>query len=68
MIRMPHRTGRAGSKRSWVHIACHQRAVIGPDGHAPVFPVLRGQLSKQDPLFAGKVRLDFLWSLVFETK
>jgi hypothetical protein len=49
-------------------IACHQRAVIGPEGPGPVLPVLRGQLSKQDPLFAGKVRLDFLWSLAFETK
>jgi hypothetical protein len=49
-------------------IACHQRALIGPDGPGPVFPVLRGQLSKQDPLFAGKVRLDFLWSLAFETR
>jgi hypothetical protein len=49
-------------------IACHQRALLGPDGPGPVFPVIRGQLSKQDPLFAGKVRLDFLWSLAFETK
>jgi hypothetical protein len=49
-------------------IACHQRAVIGPEGPGPVFPVLRGQLGKQDPLFAGKVRLDFLWSLAFETR
>jgi hypothetical protein len=49
-------------------IACHQRAVIGPEGPGPVFPVLRGQLSKQDPLYAGKVRLDFLWSLAFETR
>jgi hypothetical protein len=49
-------------------VACHQRAVIGPEGPGPVFPVLRGQLSKQDPLYAGKVRLDFLWSLAFETR
>jgi hypothetical protein len=49
-------------------IACHQRAVLSTEGSGPVFPVIRGQLSKQDPLFAGKVRLDFLWSLAFETK
>jgi hypothetical protein len=49
-------------------IACHQRALVGHDGPGPVFPVIRGQLSKQDPLFAGKLRLDSLWSLAFETK
>jgi hypothetical protein len=49
-------------------IACHQRAVIGPDGPGPVLPVVRGQLSREDPFYAGKVRLDFLWSLAFETR
>jgi hypothetical protein len=49
-------------------IACHQRTVIGPEGPGPVLPVMRGPLNKQDPLFAGQVRLDFLWSLAFETK
>jgi hypothetical protein len=49
-------------------VACHQRAVLGPEGSGPVFPVLRGQLSKDDPYYAGRVRLDFLWSLAFETK
>jgi hypothetical protein len=42
--------------------------VLDAEGPGPVFPVIRGQLSKQDRLFAGKVRLDSLWSLAFETK
>jgi hypothetical protein len=49
-------------------IACHQSAVLDTEGPGPVIPVMRGQLSKQDPSFASKVRLDFLWSLAFETK
>jgi hypothetical protein len=49
-------------------IACHQRAMIGPEGPGPVLPVMRGPLNKQDPLFASQVRLDFLWSLAFETR
>jgi hypothetical protein len=38
------------------------------DGCGPVFPVIRGQLNQQDLFYTGKVRLDFLWSLAFETK
>jgi hypothetical protein len=49
-------------------VACHQRAVVGPEGPGAVFPVVSGQLSKDDPFYAGKVRLDFLWSLAFETR
>jgi hypothetical protein len=49
-------------------VVCHQRAVIGPDGPGAVLPVRRGHLSRQDPLYAGKVRLDFLWSLAFEAR
>jgi hypothetical protein len=49
-------------------IACHQRAVMGSDGPGPVFPVIRGQLGKQDPLYAGKLRLHFIWSLAFESR
>jgi hypothetical protein len=49
-------------------VGCHQRAVISPAGNGPVLPIIRGQLSRQDPFFAGKVRLNFLWSLAFETQ
>ncbi|HXH11473.1 MAG TPA: hypothetical protein VNP04_17125 [Alphaproteobacteria bacterium] len=49
-------------------VACHQRAVVGPEGPGRVFPVLRGHLSKHDPVYMDRVRLDFLWSLAFEAK
>jgi len=49
-------------------VACHQRALMGPEGPGPVFPVIRGHLGKQDPVYAGKVRLDFVWSLAFESR
>jgi hypothetical protein len=45
-----------------------QKTIGDAEGPGPVFPMIRGQLSKQGRLFAGKVRLDSLWSLAFETK
>jgi hypothetical protein len=49
-------------------VACHQRAIVGPSGPGHVFPVIRGQLSKSDPVYTGAVRLDLVWSLAFETR
>lgn len=43
-------------------------AVMRRHGWEVVFPIIRGQLGKQDPFYAGKPRLDLLWSLAFETQ
>ena len=48
--------------------ACHQRAVMTPDGPGDVFPVHLGYMPKDDPYYKGKLRLDTSWSLAFETK
>ncbi len=46
-------------------MTCHQRAVFDTN----VFlPITRGALAPNDPYFAGKTKLDFLWSLEFESR
>jgi hypothetical protein len=46
-------------------LACHRRAAFGATDY---LPVTRGDLSLDDPYFAGKVATDFVWSLALEAR
>lgn len=46
-------------------MTCHQRAVWRP---ASFLPVTRGGLPANDPFFTNKTKLDFLWSIAFESR
>jgi hypothetical protein len=49
-------------------MTCHQIALVDSRGEPPDFlPVTRGPRPAADPLFAGRTKLDFLWSLAFES-
>lgn len=48
-------------------MTCHRRAVFtGADTDFDFRPVTRGTPSPTDPRFSGAVKLDFLWSMLFE--
>jgi hypothetical protein len=48
-------------------MTCHRLAVWpGKSVPANLLPVTRGKLSADHPLFSGKAKLDFLWSLARE--
>ncbi len=46
-------------------MTCHQRAVWPP---VNFLPITRGGMQASDPFFHNKTRLDFLWSIAFESK
>ena len=46
-------------------MACHQRSVWPRQSF---LPVTRGSLPNSDQYFAGKTKLDFLWSIAFQSK
>ena len=48
-------------------MTCHQGAVWTPQGAADFMPVTRGPRRPDDPLFRTGTRLDFLWSVAFES-
>jgi hypothetical protein len=45
-------------------MSCHQKAAWPG---RPFLPVTRGPLKPDDPLFANRMKLDLLWSIVFES-
>ena len=46
-------------------MTCHQRAVWPPQ---PFRPITRGRMKPDHPYFAGKTKLDFLWSIAYEQR
>lgn len=46
----------------------HQKAGWTPQGFQESFPVHRGTIAPNDPLFAGNLKTHFLWSLVFRPR
>jgi len=53
-------------------MTCHQRATwpmpTPPAGVSqPFLPVTRGAMPPDDPFFQGRTKLDFLWSVAFES-
>jgi hypothetical protein len=46
-------------------MTCHQRAVWPG---VPFLPVTRGAMPADDPFFATRMKTDFMWSMVFESK
>jgi hypothetical protein len=46
-------------------MACHQRAVWPTDG--TFLPIVRGSMNPNDPYFKNDTKLDFLWSMAFES-
>jgi hypothetical protein len=47
-------------------MSCHQKAVWPTNGN--FLPITRGSLKPTDPIFANKMKLDFLWSVAFEVQ
>ncbi len=46
-------------------LTCHQRSVWTP---VSFLPITRGRLPDNDQFFAGKTKLDFLWSIAFSSQ
>ena len=46
-------------------LACHRRSVWSP---VQFLPITRGRLPDNDQVFAGKTKLDFLWSIAFSSQ
>ena len=46
-------------------MSCHQLAIWQPGAF---LPVIRGSLPANHPLFQGRMKLDFLWSIAFESR
>lgn len=46
-------------------MACHQRSVWQP---VNFLPITRGSLRPNDPFFLNRMKLDFLWSIGFESR
>ena len=49
-------------------MTCHQQARWTKDGPPDFLPVTRGALANSDPFFKDATRLDFLWSVAYESQ